>query len=450
MTVNKAYLLYGSYNSLVFTMPLLGGYLAEHFGYTRTLIIGPTLCIVGLTFIALNKTTLLYLGLATFVTGVGYFVPTLFVIVGKLYQKEDRRRDSGFTIQYIIFNVGCFLSTIISSALHKVFGYTLMFMVATVINLIGLFLYFALKHKIIPERGRVVSATHHGSRSSCWFFLITFALAAIAIDNFILIHPIKYDLFLFCITFIITLIIVKYAKQRSSLIKQRLLAFLMLSYFSIGFWALYTLEPSLLTIFIKNNVNRYVLGYLVPAQTFYSLDPIFIIILGMVLSVLWLILGKKSKEPSLPFKFFLSLALMAAGFFALSLGLHLNPTHLMNPGFIVICYVLLATAELCIAPIGYAMVGRLAPEGMEGRLMGVWQLFTGVAAAISGQIAQMANIPQKHTPLHASNLIYQNAFLRIGGVTFLIALTVFLCIPFLKKLITNSSSDKETAHHCIQ
>ncbi len=243
-----------------------------------------------------------------------------------------------------------------------------MFIVAVLINTIGLIFYFSIKHKIIPERGRIVSATYHGSGFSCWAFLTLIAAIIILICVAILSHPIKYNYLLFTLTVAITIAIAIHAKQRSSIVRRKLLALLMLSYFSIGFWSLYSLEPSLLTIFIKNNVDRLIGDYLIPAQSFYALDPIFIIIFGFALSALWLYLGKQNKEPSLPFKFFLSLILMAAGFLLLVFSIHFLPQSKMNPWVIVFCYMFLAIAELCISPIGNAMVGRLTPEGMEGRL----------------------------------------------------------------------------------
>ncbi len=77
------------------------------------------------------------------------------------------------------------------------------------------------------------------------------------------------------------------------------------------------------------------------------------------------------------------------------------------------------------------------------RLMGVWQLFTGVSAALSGILAQMALIPKKNTAIPTANLIYQSAFLKIGVSTFVIALVVFILIPYLKNMIYQTKTTKE-------
>ena len=47
-----------------------------------------------------------YLALALIVVGVGFLKPNISTIVGKLYHKNDPRRDSGFTIFYMGINIG--------------------------------------------------------------------------------------------------------------------------------------------------------------------------------------------------------------------------------------------------------------------------------------------------------------------------------------------------------
>ena len=49
-------------------------------------------------------------------------------------------------------------------------------------------------------------------------------------------------------------------------------------------------------------------------------------------------------------------------------------------------YVLQSIGELLLMPVGYAMIGKLAPKQYQGIMMGSWMLVTGLAslfAAIS-------------------------------------------------------------------
>ena len=56
-----------------------------------------------------------------------------------------------------------------------------------------------------------------------------------------------------------------------------------------------------------------------------------------------------------------------------------------------------SVGELLISPIGYAMIGKLAPRQYQGVMMGSWMLVTGlaslVAGAFSGMIPEPAGAP---------------------------------------------------------
>ena len=58
-------------------------------------------------------------------------------------------------------------------------------------------------------------------------------------------------------------------------------------------------------------------GSVVPASTFQSANPIYIMIFGLVFSALWGYLGKRGLEPSTPVKFGLGLAQLGLGFVAM-------------------------------------------------------------------------------------------------------------------------------------
>jgi POT family proton-dependent oligopeptide transporter len=216
--------------------------------------------------------------------------------------------------------------------------------------------------------------------------------------------------------------------------RYKIIAFLSLCILSIGFWSLYMLEPSLLTVFIANNVNRHVLGLSIPASSYYSLDSIFVIVLGLLYSGLWRYLAKRNKEPSIPAKFILSLLSMGIGYCIFVLGIymtHANPP-LVNSAWIVLGYAFLVTGELLIAPVGLAMVGILLPKGKEGIGMGIWELFTGFAAVLSAYLANLAVIPSGGSPV-ITNPVFLEAFLKIGLGAMMLGMLALCFIPKLNK-----------------
>src|SRR5690606_29840961 len=109
--------LYGSYTSLVYLTPLIGGYIADRFwGNKRSIIVGGLLMAVGefLLFFCGSlyesmpsaSTFLFFSGLGFMIAGNGFFKPNISSLVGQLYRKNDRRIDSAYTIFYMGINVG--------------------------------------------------------------------------------------------------------------------------------------------------------------------------------------------------------------------------------------------------------------------------------------------------------------------------------------------------------
>ena len=220
--------------------------------------------------------------------------------------------------------------------------------------------------------------------------------------------------------------------RRDSKDGANLLIFVILAVLSIGFWTVYTLEPSLLTVFIQNNVDRHLFEFEIPAPVFYGLNPFFIVTAGLALSYLWVYLRKRERDLSLSAKFTLSLFSLVIGLLLLAGLIELNLTHFMNFWWIVLVYFFLTLAELLISPIGQSMVGRLAPEGFEGGLMGIWQMFCGLSAAISGFLAGGLNVPEKST-VTVSNPIYMHGFFLMGLMALGMACLSFVLMPFIRK-----------------
>lgn len=439
----KAYLIFATYNSLIFTMPLAGGYIAEKLGYKRALTLGIFMNIIAPFILSVTHLYAMYIALGVSVIGTALYVPSYLVLQGKLYAKDDDRRESGFTISYLIMNMGFFVAGISGGYLSTDLGFHTTFIIAGCVVATSSILYFLGRKYITPFEGRSIDPQLTWNKLASWFALLA-VTTLLVLASISLLENVRANniLLVILITAVTLLIIYAASKRKDKLARRKLYAFLILSYISVGFWALYTLEPSLLTLFIKNNVDRHIFSSIIPPSTFYSLDAFYILIFGSVFGYLWTRLAKINRNPTLPTKFTLSLFFMAIGFFVLIAGIYFaDKNGLSHMFWIFICYAFLSIGELMIGPIGQSMVGKLSPEGMEGRLMGVWQLFTGFAGALSGLLAQYAVVP-KHATTQVSNPIYMSAFAKIGLITFTLGIASLILIPFLKGLIKDESTTK--------
>ena len=102
--------------------------------------------------------------------------------------------------------------------------------------------------------------------------------------------------------------------------------------------------------------------------------------------------------------------------------------------WIVISYVLQSLGELLISPIGYAMIGKLAPARYQGIMMGCWMMVTGVASVLAGYISGLMPQNSGSTPL-LTNPGYGSIFTALGWGAVATGAVLLLLMPLLRKLI---------------
>ena len=107
--------------------------------------------------------------------------------------------------------------------------------------------------------------------------------------------------------------------------------------------------------------------------------------------------------------------------------------------WIFLSYVLQSVGELLISPVGYAMIGKLAPHKYQGVMMGAWMLITGLASLFAGDLSKSIPTAQDAAP-QVTNAFYSMLFGRLGWGTVAVGIVLALLIPFLRGLI----SDKDT------
>jgi proton-dependent oligopeptide transporter, POT family len=105
--------------------------------------------------------------------------------------------------------------------------------------------------------------------------------------------------------------------------------------------------------------------------------------------------------------------------------------------WLFLSYVLQSVGELLISPIGYAMIGKLAPSKYQGVMMGTWMLVSGLASLFAGDFSGMVPEPTGTTAI-ATNPEYSKLFSRLGWGSFVAGVVLITLIPLLRKLIQDS------------
>ena len=206
---------------------------------------------------------------------------------------------------------------------------------------------------------------------------------------------------------------------------------------NILFWALFEQAGSSLNFLARDFVDMpTIFGYELHFTIFQSVNPVFIILLAPVFAALWPMLDKKDFNPSIPRKFSYGLAGAAIGFYILVFAIE----HTVNEGgkiswiWLALTYLIHTMGELCLSPIGLAMVTKLALPKETGLAMGGWFLSIAMANFVAGRVAAIASGGGAHG--EASSLTqYAEVFNQLFWVGIVIAVMFFLVSPLIRKLM---------------
>jgi len=172
--------------------------------------------------------------------------------------------------------------------------------------------------------------------------------------------------------------------------RDRLRVIFVIFTFVVIFWATFEQAGGLLNLFADKYTDRSAGTFIVPTGWFQSLNPLFIVLLGLPFSMLWSRLGERGKNPATPVKMYIGLAQVDLGFVFLVIAVfEMQRTGDMKSGMIwlVLGYLFHTTGELCISPVGLSMVTKLAPLRLGSLMMGVWFLSLSMGNYLAGRLA---------------------------------------------------------------
>ncbi|MBB6680590.1 peptide MFS transporter [Aequorivita sp. 609] len=145
--------LIGTYASLLYLTPIIGGWIADKFtGYRIAVVIGCIVMTLGHAAMALETTASFYLGLALLVIGTGFFKPNITSIISEMYKTRESKKDGAYTIFYMGVNAGAFFGMMLCGYLAENYGWSYGFGLAGIFMFLGM-LQFILAHKIFGKVG---------------------------------------------------------------------------------------------------------------------------------------------------------------------------------------------------------------------------------------------------------------------------------------------------------
>ena len=407
--------IYGSYTGLVYLTPLLGGYMADRYwGNRKSIIVGGVMMAIGqfIMFMAgsfyenVDMARILMMGgLTALILGNGFFKPNISTMVGQLYPQGDKRVDSAFTIFYMGINLGAFFAPLVCGYLGDTGNpgdFKWGFLAACFGMILSLILFIWLKDKyIITPDGKPIGSGPNNKRDTTDIDTVQEAkseFSSAQILTWVLIEAGLFTLFFFLGqgvigSFIFSLSIAAPGfiisdKSLTKVEKQRISVIYIVAFFVIFFWAAFEQAGASLTFFAEEQTDRSLMGTVIPASYFQSINAVAIVIFASVFVAIWGFLGKKNMEPASPYKQSIGLFLLALGYLVIAIGVKgIDPSTKVSMMWLISLYTIHTFGELCLSPIGLSMVNKLAPIKFASLLMGVWFLSTAAANKFAGTLS---------------------------------------------------------------
>jgi POT family proton-dependent oligopeptide transporter len=414
LDVATAGAVYGTYTSLVYLMSLPGGWLADRvLGQRRAVLYGGILIACGHFSLAVPTMTGFYLGLILVVLGTGLLKPNISVIVGQMYEQNDIRRDSAFSIFYMGINMGAFFGPLITGYLAQSEGFRARmvgwgldpntawhwgFGAAGVGMTLGLIQY-VLGARALGDAGMkpapAASPEAAAKLKRQAVLGIGGGLAVLTAVGLLIATGIlpatpqqvtgaySYVLLAVTIGFFGWLFLGSSWTQEE---RRRLYVIGVYFVSAALFWSVFEQAGSTLNLFADRSTENVVFGNAFPSSWWQSVNALLIFVLAPVFAWLWVKLG--DRQPASPTKFALGLIGVGLGFIYLvpaaseaATGAKVGVIWLFG------VYTIHTLAELCLSPVGLSSMTKLAPARIVSLMMGVWFLGASIGNFIGGHAA---------------------------------------------------------------
>lgn len=381
--MRDANLLTAGVGSLLYATHVVGGWIADNvLGEVRSLRTALWLEAAALALMAWPTRGGFVFALALYVLGAGLSIP-LTVLIGRNYATQDPRRDAGYTLFYLAINLGGFVAPFVCADwIGRQFGYRFGFVAASG-GVAAAAVLFQLRGK--PLEGREPAPPHGGAHA---LRAVLIGILALTYPTMILLeHPQwlggSVDA-LFAV--LIAYFVASAWRRRDRVQAERYLAMLLLFVANIIFWALSLQGATSLNFFARDHVRAPF-----DFSVFQSLNPLYILLLAPLIAALWPWLGRRGRDPSTPRKFGIGLLFVAASYGVVWYAARGSSLAGGRVSWLVLalCYLLQTIGELALAPIGYAMVARLAAPEEASLAMGGWFFGIAMAYQFSGKLAAL-------------------------------------------------------------
>lgn len=341
MTTGSATRLGGAFNAAIYLSSVIGGVIADRWlGTRRAMLLGALLLAFGYAVLSMDSATLLYPAAGLLMLGHSLFKPSISSAVGKLYPRNDPRRDDAYSLFYVVFNIGSGCGPIAGGFLRSQLGWSAAFAVAGLAIMaalgVGLFCFRYVVKTAGPNPDAKTSSIQDLARST-W---PTAALLGVLGSGL--------------------LFTAVYEQSGQSLL----------------LWARDCTRPSLL-------------GYSFPPSSLLGLPGLLVLGIQPLLSRTLSALSSRGHRPSPLLRIGIGLLCGVVAYLIMVIAAlrQAGSQGLVSPAWLVVCFAALTVAELLVYPLCMSLVTRLAPQTSTAVALGLWLVSLAGGHWLAGEVA---------------------------------------------------------------
>jgi POT family proton-dependent oligopeptide transporter len=452
---SRANLVWSACAALIYVSPAIGGWIGDKvLGTKRCMILGAMILTVGYALMAVptENTWFIFSALGVVVVGNGLFKPNTANLVRKIYEGDDSKIDSAFTMYYMAVNVGSTVSMLatpwikdyVNEQYGNGLGWHAAFAVCSVGLVLGLFNVMFMRHTL----------NHIGSQPdeqplqvNKLMMVLGGGLVAIAASAVILQYQSVARAFVYLAGIVVLGIFVHLIRKSEVSERAGLIAALVLTLQTVFFFIFYQQMSTSLSLFALRNVDWdfQLMGMHLwtwsPGQ-FQALNPIWIMLLSPVLAWAYSSAGRSGKDISIAGKFALGFALVAVGFFVYGIAGQFAVGGKTSSWVMIIGYGCYSLGELLVSGLGLAMIARYVPARMGGFMMGAYFVAVGISQYLGGVVANFASVPKDIVDPLLTLPIYTSLFNKLGVGAIVCTLIALAALPLMRRLTATHHSHK--------
>jgi POT family proton-dependent oligopeptide transporter len=397
--------MYGTYTMLLYITPLFGGWIADKFlGLRLTAVIGAIVMMLG--HFAMAVPSLLHMALGLLIIGNGFFKPSSTSLVGELYDgPEDARRDGGYTVYYMGINVGGILASLICGTLGETLGWHYGFASAGVGMAIGLITFVGWQN-LLGRAGLREGQRPIGLHNLPIIAIYTAASGAVvlgvlwawpALSRAMNGMP-AWTLIATGVVLVAGIVALwRRSNARSAnyvpltrVERRRLAALAVVVVFVTFFFVCVAQAGGSMALFADKQTDRHVAGHEFPATWFQTINPMLVLLLAPLFSMLWTRIN--SSRFTLPdmAKIGLGMIVMGLSFVVMTVAQsRAGGLGIVGSQWLIGAYTLQTIGEVMLTPIALALLSRAAPERIMGLVMGLFLMTAGVANKVAGSLEEI-------------------------------------------------------------